>query len=98
MTKFILRLSNGQGHYYMLYANVEEGEVGDIRQKIAKNLVIRGTHEHWCAGHHYSAKDPEIMKQLKDITGYDFFGLSPDLSLSFGGETFRLPGGMYDSD
>ena len=91
MNKFVLNLSDGRGHVYMLCADVEE-EMEIIKKKISQNLVISGTYAHSCNGHNYPAKDPEILKQLKNFTGYDFVGFEPDLVLSYGGESFSLPG------
>lgn len=94
MEKFVLSLSDGHGHVYMLCAKVGNKEVETVKKKISQNLVISGTYEHSCAGQHYPAKDPKIIEQLKKITGYDFVGFKPDLVLSYGGETFTLPGNV----
>lgn len=91
MKKFVLSLRDGHGHVYMLCAEVEE-EMEIIKKKIFQNLVISGTCAHLCNGYNYPAKDPEIIDQLKNITGYDFVGFKPDLVLSYGCESFSLPG------
>lgn len=92
MKKFIIRFSDSHGWKYMLCADVKEEEIEAIKKKIIKSLVVKNTYACSRNGIKYPAEDPKILEQLKNITGYDFVGLIPDLNLSFGGEEFDLPG------
>lgn len=92
MVKFIIRLSNSGGKNYELYADIKEEEVEEMKKKIKDNFHISGTYAHSCAGRNYSAKDPKILEQLKEITGYYFSAYEPDVVLSYSRETFDVPG------
>jgi len=90
MKKFILCLKDSNGHTYVLCANVKGKNTKAIKKKIEKNLWVYKTKPYRDDGIDYPAKDPKILQQLKEITGYDFVIFEPDLYLSFDDQTFHF--------
>ena len=96
MKTFILKLSNSHGEKFLLSADTNDSEdFAVLAQKIEEQLVVYGTYGRVQSRCIEPGKDPKILDQLKEITGYSFEGSKvndPNLYLNFGCETFYLPG------
>lgn len=87
---FTLKLSDHRGFKYLLSADIGDRDPIEVAAKIKEELVVEKTQDYSLHGQEFKGKNPEILKQLKEIVGVEFSGFEPDLALRFGGEDLQL--------